>query len=357
MTGMISMRSFAIGEADQAPIIGWDVGGVNLKAARLAQGRCSVAIEPFELQRAPDRLGAALSALARRLGARGEERHAVTMTAELSQYFRTKRDGVAFVLDAMSHVAAGHELFVFGTDGAFHSPERARAHPLLVSAANWMATAALAAQRVPDAILIDIGSTTTDIIPIVAGAVAAHGRTDPDRLASGELLYAGALRTPVEALVHRVPLRQGSAGVSAEGFALTGDVYLWLGRLRAEDYTVNTPDGRPASPEFAGERLARVVCGDREMLSDADIGRLALAVAEAQVDGVANGIRRLLGRHSHVRVGLVTGLGDFIGAEAAQRAGLHVIRLAEELGPGAARAAPAAAVAQLLGHALAGSRR
>ena len=154
-----------------------------------------------------------------------------------------------------------------------------------------------------------------------------------------------------------MPLRQGSAGVSAEGFALTGDVYLWLGRLRAEDYTVNTPDGRPASPEFAGERLARVVCGDREMLSDADIGRLALAVAEAQVDGVANGIRRLLGRHSHVRVGLVTGLGDFIGAEAAQRAGLHVIRLAEELGPGAARAAPAAAVAQLLGHALAGSRR
>jgi probable H4MPT-linked C1 transfer pathway protein len=357
MTGMISMRSFAIDEAYQAPIIGWDVGGVNLKAARLAEGGCSVAIEPFELQRAPDQLGAALSALARRVGARGEERHAVTMTAELSQYFRTKRDGVAFVLDALCRIAGGAELFVFGTDGGFHSADRARADPLLVAAANWMATAALAARSVPDAILIDIGSTTTDIIPIVAGRVAAHGRTDPDRLASGELLYAGALRTPVEALVHRVPLREGSAGVSAEGFALTGDVYLWLGRLRPEDYTVNTPDGRPALPEYAGERLARVVCGDREMMSGADIRRLALAVAEAQIDAVADGIRQVLGRHPQLGLALVAGLGDFIGVEAAERAGLGVVRLADRLGRDAARAAPAAAVAELLGRAAAGSGR
>ena len=146
-------------------------------------------------------------------------------------------------------------------------------------------------------ILVDVGSTTTDIIPISRGEVVALGRTDPDRLASGELVYTGALRTPVEAVVRRVPLGTAAASVSAEGFALTGDVHLWLGRLPAEDYTVNTPDGRPASREFAGERLARVVCADRDMLAEEDIDRLAGAVAEAQLEDVARAISRVRDRH------------------------------------------------------------
>ncbi len=75
------------------------------------------------------------------------------------------------------------------------SPRRAHT-PLTVAASNWVATALVVADEVPDAILIDMGSTTTDIIPIVGGVVRAIGLTDPDRLASGELVYTGALRTP-----------------------------------------------------------------------------------------------------------------------------------------------------------------
>ena len=96
----------------------------------------------------------------------------------------------------------------------------------------------------------------------------AEGNTDPDRLLSGELVYTGALRTPVEAVATRVPLRNGTAGVSAEAFALMGDVYVWLGRLSPRNYTSPTPDGRPATREYAGERLARAVCADREMLDE-----------------------------------------------------------------------------------------
>jgi probable H4MPT-linked C1 transfer pathway protein len=195
---------------------------------------------------------------------------------------------------------------------------------------------------------VDVGSTTTDIVPISRGEVAALGRTDPDRLGSGELVYTGALRTAVEAVVRRVPLGTGAASVSAEGFALTGDVHVWLGSLPAEDYTVNTPDGRPASREFAGERLARVVCADREMLAPGDIDRLAGAVAEAQLQEIAGAITRVRDRHPLIPTAVVTGLGDFIAADAARRVGLPVIRLADVLGRDAARAAPAAAVAHLL---------
>ncbi len=346
------MRSFEIPDPVQPSIIGWDVGGVNLKAARLADGTLTAVIEPFELQRAPDRLPDALAGLAARLRGAPSDLHAVTMTAELSQYFRTKRDGVAFVLDALAAALPGAALHVWGTDARFHPPDVARAEPLRAAAANWVATAAFVARRMPDTILVDVGSTTADVIPIVGGTVAAIGRTDPERLASGELVYTGALRTPVEAIVHRVPLAGGDAGVSAEGFALAADVHLWLGDLSAQDYTVSTPDGRPASREFAAERLARVVCGDRETLSEADIDRLARAVAEAQLSDVADAVRRVRARHPGLATAVVTGLGDFIAARAAARAGLRAAALADTLGRDAARAAPAAAVAHLLLRAM-----
>ena len=187
--------------------------------------------------------------------------------------FRTKRDGVAFVLDAVQAAFPADDIHVFAVDGRFLSPARCAApDPLAVAAANWSATARSIAAHHPDALLVDVGTTTTDIMPIVDGKVAARGWTDPDRLASGELVYTGALRTPVEAIVSEVPYGDGTAGVSAEGFALAGDVHVWRGSLAPSDYTVPTPDGRPPTPEFCGERLARVICADRELIDrDADL--------------------------------------------------------------------------------------
>lgn len=333
-------------------IIGWDIGGVNIKAARLESGDVRVALEPFELQRAPDRLAPTLAAIAAGLGATGAERHAVTMTAELSQFFRTKREGVDFIIRALAAVFPADRLSVFGSDGRFRSVSEARQEPLCVAAANWMATAALVAQTVPTCLLVDVGSTTTDVIPLVEGKVVASGRTDPERLAAGELAYTGALRTPTEAVAPHVPFRGSLAGVSAEGFAIMGDVYLWLGALAAEDYTVPAPDRRPADRTFAGERLARVVCADREMLTDADVDAIARALADAQAAAVAEAIRRVVARHPSITTAVVTGLGDFIGARAVAQAGLAATRLGERLGEAAARTAPAVAVAMLLEQTL-----
>ena len=82
--------------------MGWDVGGVNTKVARVVGGEVlAVRGRPYELQRAPRELAQLLRDLAGEVGAAAVAAHAVTMTAELSQMFRTKREGVAFVLDAV----------------------------------------------------------------------------------------------------------------------------------------------------------------------------------------------------------------------------------------------------------------
>ncbi|MGH7673312.1 MAG: hydantoinase/oxoprolinase family protein [Gemmatimonadales bacterium] len=334
-------------------VAGWDIGGVNLKSARAEAGAVQQALSrPFEIQREPRGLTSALTELAGRLGIHACDPHAVTMTAELSQLFRTKREGVSFVLDAVAAAFPERLVRVYTVSGRFLTVEAARREPLDVAAANWAATARLVARTHLDAILIDVGSTTTDVIPIVAGDLAVIGRTDPERLRAGELVYTGALRTPADAIASTVCLDGAPTGVSAEGFALAGDVHLWLGALAPEDYTVPSPDGRPATRAFAGERLARVVCADREMLDDAAITAIAASLADAQVARITASVEGIRRRLPDLGIAVVAGLGDFLAASAARRAGLQVISLAATLGVRGARIAPAAAVALLLAETL-----
>lgn len=331
--------------------LGWDIGGANIKAALikdLHQIQPEVLEQPFALWREPDRLGSILSGMAGRLGA--APRMAVTMTAELADCFATKRDGVGFVLDALGAAFPEVDPLVYGVDGRFRSVDEARRSPFDVAAANWRASAAFIARRFSDALFVDVGSTTTDVIPIVAGRVAAEGRTDTARLGSGELVYTGALRTPVCAIVRKVPVGGRRCRVAAEHFAIAADVYRWLGRLDECEYTCETPDGRGRSRAEAGARLARTVCADQELLSSDGITAIADFVSRVQVRHIAGGLRQVMRRLGSgcPDVAVLAGQGAFLGRLAAQELGLATRDLASELGYAAARSAPAAAVAYLL---------
>jgi probable H4MPT-linked C1 transfer pathway protein len=328
-------------------VLGWDIGGVNTKAARLDSTGCRSTSLPYELQHQPSLLSATLWSAASQIGAEPDDCHAVTMTAELSQTFRTKREGVGFVLDALEATFPPERLHVYTVSGKFVSPEEAREQPLDVAASNWAATASWVGLWIPDCILIDVGSTTSDLIPIRDGRAAGCGRTDLERLLSGELVYTGALRTPVEAIARRIPFRGATIMPAAEGFALSGDVHLWLGSLRAEEYTCPTPDGRPASREYAGERLARAVCADRDLLNETDVTELATALALAQTRSLSEALQVIRERCPELDTAVVTGLGEFIATAAARLAGLKVCSLREKL-HGSSQTAPATAVAHLL---------
>src|SRR3954467_6828013 len=242
-----------------------DIGGANTKAARRHGTSLRTVSRPFEVWRDREALAAVLRSVAAEAGQ--ADAVAITMTAELSDAFRTKREGVAFVLGAAEDALADRPLSVLTTAGELVSMEAARARPRDVAAANWVATALAVAGAHPDALLIDIGSTTADIVLIAGGRIAATGRNDLERLLAGELVYTGVLRTNLAAIAPRVPVRGGWCPVSSEYFAISADVHLVLGHLPAEAYTCPTPDRRPASVEFARERVARLVCADGEQLA------------------------------------------------------------------------------------------
>jgi len=275
---------------------------------------------------------------------------AITMTAELADCFATKREGVGFVLDAFSAAFPRVNAGVFGVDGRFRSIDEARQAPFVVAAANWMASATLVAHDYPEAVFLDAGSTTTDLIPIAGGCVVARGKTDPARLLSGELVYTGVLRTSICAIVHTVPLGGRRCRVAAEHFAIAADAHRWLGHLDEDDYTCDTADGRGRSRSEAGARLARVVCADLEMLTDEDVTAIAEHVRTAQVRQIAHALRQVLKTlpSDPARVAVVAGQGRTLASAAAEEVGLPIVDIASALGPSAARHTAAAAVAYLL---------
>jgi len=343
---------------DLISVLGWDVGGANVKAAWIALQsgeilRAKVASRPFEIWRDKERLPDVLRSVADEVASEPPSAIALTMTAELSDVFQTKREGVLFILDQVQAVHPDCQAYALSVDGGFVPLAESKERPLDFAASNWMATAMLVAQRHPDCILVDVGSTTTDIIPIIYGSVASQGRNDVERLMCGELVYTGALRTHLAAIVQAVPVGGRLCPVSSEYFAISGDVHLILGNLRPEDYTCPTPDGRPPSVASARQRLARLVCADSEMLTSAEIDEMAAFIYQRQIGQISQALHQVLSRTSGCALPVVVaGMGAFLASAAAREAGLETIDLAAEWGEGASAVAPCYAVALLLAQFL-----
>jgi len=327
-------------------VIGLDVGGANTKAVwRDGDARRAVS-RPYEVWRDRATLTAVVrDVVAEAAGGEPVGLVALTTTAELSDAFRTKREGVAFVLEAVEDALPGPTL-VFTTAGGLVSVAEARERPLEVAAANWVASALAVGALHPDALMLDVGSTTADVIPVAGGRVAAAGRTDLDRLLAGELLYTGALRTNLATIAPRVPVRGRWCPVASELFAISADVHLVLGHLTPGAYTCPTPDGREATVAGARERIARLVCSDVDQLEPAEIDAIAAFLHTEQVRQIEAAARQVATRDPESEAPVVAlGAGAFLARAAARRLGRAVVEM-----PWSAAerdAAPAAALAGL----------
>ncbi len=329
--------------------VGLDIGGANLKAASSAGDAKTT---PFEIWRAPRELPLRLRELIG--GFPPADVLAVTMTAELADCFTTKAEGVAAIIAAVRNVARTKPVVVWQTSGNFARPEVAVTRPAQVSAANWHALATWAGRLAPQgrALLFDLGSTTADIIPLKEGRPVARGTTDLERLFNHELVYTGFRRTPLCAVARHVPWRGRPCPVAAELFATMLDVYLLLGLVPEDATDKITADGRPATIACAHDRLARMVCCDREEIDLVEAGTIASHFALEQQKQLSAAITEVVSRDADaLETVIVAGSGELLAgkilAEHPHTRGAKTVRLAESLSAELAEAACAYAVAVL----------
>lgn len=349
-------------------VLGLDIGGANTKAAflktqdgMLKELRTSMEYFPI-WKKGKAKLPQVLERLRKRLiDSTTLHGVGVTMTAELSDAYRTKREGVNHILDCANQVLNDVPIFVLSVEAKLLSLGDARS-TLNVASANWAATGWMVSQINNICLVVDVGSTTTSIIPVIDGKIAAEGRTDTEKLRNGELIYSGALRTNVATIINSIPVRGRIARLSSELFAQSGDVHLLLNNIREEEYTAETSDGRGKTKEEAMARLARVVCADIEMLTELEIMSMAQFVYERQLEQIAGGLMQVYERiqslllEEEVPV-VVTGLGrNFLAGKAAEKAGFtEVIDIGEMVGAEAAVVSPSVGVALMVADNLEGN--
>jgi probable H4MPT-linked C1 transfer pathway protein len=332
-------------DAAAVDVLAFDVGGANIKAA---DGRGWVHSEPFPLWQRRRELAVAL---ARIVADRRPRRVVATMTGEIADCYPSRAAGVADIVAAVVAAAgSGREVGVYLVDGTLVGPEEAIARPHLAAAANWHALARLAGSLASRAraFLIDVGSTTTDIVPLVERAPAASAHDDLGRLAAGELVYTGVERTPVAAVVRRLPWRGRLRPVSSELFAQSRDVWMLLGGLPEDPESCDTADGGPATLPAARRRLARMLLADPDDVSAAEARAMAARCADRQARLVARAIRQVAATIGWQPDEIVlSGHGECLARRAVARLGWSptVCSLPAVLGEAVSRAAPAHALA------------
>jgi probable H4MPT-linked C1 transfer pathway protein len=315
-------------------ILGLDVGGANTKWASSDGSLTGIEYLPLWKEAPLEKLLKRISQETRPLAL------GVVMTGELADCFSDKKSGILYIKEAAER-AFSCPIHFWGVHG-FHNNQNDLRD---LAAANWSASATHISQEMGDCIFVDMGSTTTDLIPIKEGPRAAL--TDYQRLARGELIYSGLLRTNLAALLPSVRIGGQDVPLSSELFAVTADAYLALGEISEEDYSIETPDGGGKDRISALRRLARTVCADLEEIGEEDALEIAVQARDRQQETLAFALEKLAGRFGMNEV-VAAGIGEVLIERAAQGLGLGCTKLSYRYGMAISDVFPAYAVARLV---------
>ncbi len=335
--------------------LGLDIGGANLKAADNESFAKQVR---FPMWRTPDRLHDELARLI--ADAPAFDAVALTMTGEMADCFETREEGVCRILEQVTRIIPAGSIKVYAVDGRWLSVSQAARSAWQVAASNWKALANYAARWTEGepTILIDVGSTTTDILAIDKNKVLSESLTDHDRLVSGELVYTGIERSSVVGLVQHLPVHGRLCPIVNENFATIGDVHLILGFSDEAPDDNETPDSRPKTRSCAAHRLARTVGEDGATLGSSDIELIAEAVYQAQVEKIAHALLQVALRLPEANCSslIFSGHGDYLIDDVLEKLNWAKkrVKLSEKLGAAMSRCTPAHAVAVLAAEELTG---
>lgn len=310
-------------------VIGWDVGGAHVKAALVEHGELRDAAQwPCPLWQGLEHLQQCIGAAARRWPegmTSAQTVHAVTMTGEMVDRFAHREAGVVEIAGLLERMLVGPAIFYAGEPGwcsAGDAPARWDA----IASANWLASAQLVAyllrRRGGDSgVLVDIGSTTSDLIPLCGGRPQARGRNDAERLITGELVYQGVVRTPLCAVAPRIDFQGVRRNVMNELFATTADVYRLTGELDSVHDQQPSADGAAKDLASTRRRIARMIGLDARDASDADWRDFALAWRAAQLDALEQHLHRVAEAPVVAPDAplVAAGCGDFLVAALAER--------------------------------------
>ncbi len=324
-------------------LIALDIGGANIKAA---DGRGWTDVSPFPMWLKWELLRSKITSFL----SHRPKKVVATMTGEIADCFPSRKSGVTHIVNSLCAAAGDASVGIYTTEGDLLSPQQAIDNYHTAAASNWHAVARLAASltSTEDAVLLDIGSTTVDIIPIRNGQPQPLAFDDASRLTTGELVYTGIERTPVSAILNEILHGNVSRPVSSELFARSQDAWILLKELPEQHSSTDTADGKPATLSAARIRLARSMLLDPELFSMHDARFAAEQIATAQGTLITAALQKVMLRSKlKPRIFVVSGHGKQLSQQVIHDLSMDVstIYLQDFFSSAISRSAPSHALA------------
>lgn len=283
-------------------VVGWDVGGAHLKAVLLdADGQVLDAIQlACPLWRGLSFLEQSTQSILA-TWSNYDFVSTVTMTGELVDLFTTREQGVCEIAKTMQALLGQDAVAFYVVDeaktktncsfsGRFVNDVTER--PLAAASMNWHASVTYLAHCLADAVVVDIGSTTTDIVTLQNGEAVINGITDAQRMQHHQLLYTGVVRTPLMAWGPYLKVEDTHYHLAAEYFAASADVYRLLGELSAHHDLADTADGQDKGLAATARRLARMVGCDLAQLDSSQENCFRESAELSQWKALAQGFKQ-----------------------------------------------------------------
>jgi probable H4MPT-linked C1 transfer pathway protein len=312
--------------AERRHILGWDIGGAHVKVALLnPSGQLHQVTQlPCPLWQGMDRLQNTCEEILDGLPD-GPVRHAITMTGEMADLFADRASGVAAIValleETLKRRRGQDSLRCYAGAAGFIDATQSSCHAAQIASANWLATASFLARGNDEGILVDIGSTTTDLIAFAGGTVCGAAASDADRLGSGELVYAGVVRTPLMALAGRAPFAGAWRSTMNEYFATSADVFRVLHELDESTDVLPAADNGPKTLDGSARRLLRMVGEDLSGATQVPARQLASWYRLRLLQTLEEALALLLSRGdvSAAAPLIGVGVGRFLVADLAAR--------------------------------------
>jgi probable H4MPT-linked C1 transfer pathway protein len=309
-------------------VIGWDIGGAHLKAVHVdANGQVISSLQlPCPLWKGLDYLQRAiLEALQTFKIQPSSACHAITMTGELVDLFENRHQGVCEIAKVAADLLGEQTLF-YAANAGFVPLQAVAALTANIASTNWHASASALSLYVQDALFVDIGSTTTDIITIEGGKVVCEGLTDAERMQTDRLAYTGVSRTPVMALAQKLDFEGSITNVVAEYFASMADVYRLTGELTPEHDMADSADGKGKTPLESARRLARMIGHDVNEHDFNKIGEKWIKLAHTCRGLHMQQIKKAMLKHLKPSMTVIgAGAGSFLAKAIADDVGQHFV--------------------------------
>ena len=315
--------------------IGWDIGGAHLKAVLVNHhGQVLQVLQlSCPLWRGLAVLASAIDEVLTQFNTATVSMHAITMTGELADIFADRHSGVMQIATLINSKLNGEKRYYAGKpdlceqgsgeqgsgeqglgEQGFVRFEQVAEYSAAIASANWLASAHYVAQQIPQALLVDMGSTTTDFIVIAHGQTQCRGFTDATRLQFDELVYTGMMRSSLMSLTNIVPFAGEWVSLAAEHFATSADIYRLTAELNPLADMTETADGQAKTILDSARRVARMIGHD---VADANIEAwvaLAQVFKQAQLTRLKQAALRQYSRLNNAHHPLLEAESPIVGA-------------------------------------------